>query len=221
MFIIYKPFGDFVKCVLRFCCKFSMKIIFYLPVNTNKQQFVAFLVFVCTTASFIAQISSSGNVLKRDATLALVQKSERPRTFQFTGANQIERNLLFTDLVNTNLVYCFAPIWQRLSLLSFLIIKYSRVISLAQETAPFFDRQYLYRWLVLNFLTSAISVCCRGESWSRSTRLLTQAVYHPVYFLSEGHHLLIGQTSLYNYGTRTVVWYPRGNSVCDINIVWG
>ena len=30
LFTIYKHFGDFVKCILRFCCKFSMKIIFYL-----------------------------------------------------------------------------------------------------------------------------------------------------------------------------------------------
>ena len=37
---------------LRFCCKLSMKIIFYLPVNTGKPKFVAFLVFVCMTASF-------------------------------------------------------------------------------------------------------------------------------------------------------------------------
>ena len=51
-----------------------MEIIFYLPVNTDKPKLVAFLVFVCTTASFIAQISSSKNVLKRDAILALVAK---------------------------------------------------------------------------------------------------------------------------------------------------
>ena len=51
-----------------------MKIIFYLPVNTDKPKFVAFLVFVCTTASFIAQISSSENVSKRDAIFAPVAK---------------------------------------------------------------------------------------------------------------------------------------------------
>ena len=59
---------------LRFCCKFSMEIIFYLPVNTDKPKYVAFLVFICTTASFIAQISSTKSVLKRDAILALVAK---------------------------------------------------------------------------------------------------------------------------------------------------
>ena len=51
-----------------------MKIIFYLPVNTEKPKFVAFLVFVCTIGSVIAQISSSENVSKRDAILAPVAK---------------------------------------------------------------------------------------------------------------------------------------------------
>ena len=35
-----------------------MKIIFYLPVNTDKPKFVAFFLFVCMAALFIAQISS-------------------------------------------------------------------------------------------------------------------------------------------------------------------
>ena len=51
-----------------------MKIIFYLPLNTDKPKFVAFLVFVCTTASFIAQISSFKYVSKWDAILAPVAK---------------------------------------------------------------------------------------------------------------------------------------------------
>ena len=66
--------GFFVKCILRCCCKFSMKIIFYLPMNTDKPKVVAVLVFFCTTASFIAQISSSENVSKEDAILAPVAK---------------------------------------------------------------------------------------------------------------------------------------------------
>ena len=41
-----------------------MKMIFYLPVNTDKPKFVSFLVFV----------SSVENVLKRDAILAPVAK---------------------------------------------------------------------------------------------------------------------------------------------------
>ena len=32
---VYKHFGIFSSAFLRFCCKFSMKIIFYLPVNTE------------------------------------------------------------------------------------------------------------------------------------------------------------------------------------------
>ena len=39
-------------------------MIFQPPVNTDKPKFVAFLVFVCTTASFIAQISSFENALE-------------------------------------------------------------------------------------------------------------------------------------------------------------
>jgi len=42
-----------------------MKIIFYVPVNTDKPKAVAFVVFVRTTASFTAQISSSENVSAR------------------------------------------------------------------------------------------------------------------------------------------------------------
>ena len=47
-------------------------MIFYLPVNNDKPKFVAFLVFVCTNASFITQISSFENVSKGDAILAPV-----------------------------------------------------------------------------------------------------------------------------------------------------
>ena len=67
-----------------------MKIIFYLPVNTDKPKVVAFLVFVCTTASFIAQISSSENVLKRDAILAPVAKQWIARDIPSYG-NQSKR----------------------------------------------------------------------------------------------------------------------------------
>ena len=48
-----------------------MKKIFYLLVITDLPKFVAFLVFVCTTISFMAQILSFENVSKRDAILAL------------------------------------------------------------------------------------------------------------------------------------------------------
>ena len=38
LFTIYKHFGDFVECILLFCSKFSMKIIFYLPVIIYKHR---------------------------------------------------------------------------------------------------------------------------------------------------------------------------------------
>ena len=92
--------GILSSAFLQFSCKFSKKVIFHLPVNTDKLKFVAFLVFVCTTASFIAQISSSENSSKRDAILASV--AIQPRIFRVTVANENARKLLFTDLVNTN-----------------------------------------------------------------------------------------------------------------------
>ena len=60
--------------VTLFRYKFSMKIIFYLPVNTDKPKFLAFLIFVCTIALFIAQISSSESVSKWDFIMAPVAK---------------------------------------------------------------------------------------------------------------------------------------------------
>ena len=46
----------------------------FLLTGEHRQAKVAFLVFVCITATFIAQISSSENVSKRDAILAPVAK---------------------------------------------------------------------------------------------------------------------------------------------------
>ena len=82
-----------------------MKIIFYPPVNTDKPKLVAFLVFACTTAWFIAQISFFENLSKRGAILAQFAKQWIANgIFRVTGANQNARKLLFTDLVNTNKV---------------------------------------------------------------------------------------------------------------------
>ena len=47
---------------------------FLPPVNNGKPKFVTFLVFVCTTSSFITQISSFENVSKQGTILALVAK---------------------------------------------------------------------------------------------------------------------------------------------------
>ena len=51
-----------------------MNIIFYLTSDHREAKFLAFLVFVCTTASFIAQISSTVNISKPDAILVPVGK---------------------------------------------------------------------------------------------------------------------------------------------------
>ena len=69
-----QTFRGFVEFILRFCCKFSMNIIFYLTSEHREAKFLAFLVFVCTTASFIAQISPCRNVYKQHAILAPVAK---------------------------------------------------------------------------------------------------------------------------------------------------
>ena len=92
-----------MRYFLRFCCKFSMKIIFYLPVNTDRPKFVAFLVFVCMTSSFITQISSIKNVSKWDAIMAPVTKQWIAKDI-LSYESQSKCALicaLFTDLVNT------------------------------------------------------------------------------------------------------------------------
>ena len=65
-----------MKCIFTILLQIQHeKIIFYLPVKNDKPKFFAFLVFVCTTASFIAQIWSFENFSKGDAILALVTKT--------------------------------------------------------------------------------------------------------------------------------------------------
>ena len=59
-------FGDHF---LWFCCKFSKKFIFYLPVNAEKPDFVSLFVFVAAAASFTAKILSFETLAKREAIL--------------------------------------------------------------------------------------------------------------------------------------------------------
>ena len=68
-----QPFWDFVRCIFKILLQIQHENNF-LPVHNDKPKFVTFLVFVGPTASFIAQISSSENVSKRDAILAPVAK---------------------------------------------------------------------------------------------------------------------------------------------------
>ena len=51
-----------------------LEIFSYQPVNTSKPNFVSFLVFVGTVASFTAKIASFKTVVKQDAILNPVPK---------------------------------------------------------------------------------------------------------------------------------------------------
>ena len=74
-------------------------------VNTDKPKFVAFLVFVCTTALFIAQISSFPKMSRKETPSWLrSQNNEEQRIFRVRGAIQYARKLLVTDLVNTKIL---------------------------------------------------------------------------------------------------------------------
>ena len=64
-------FGDHI---LWFCCKFSKKFIFYLPVSAEKPDFVSLFVFVAAAASFTAKILSFETLAKREAILNPVPK---------------------------------------------------------------------------------------------------------------------------------------------------
>ena len=68
---MYKHFRDFVKCIFDFLLQIQHST-YTVPINNNKPKFIAFLVFVCMTASFIAQISSFENASKQDTILAPV-----------------------------------------------------------------------------------------------------------------------------------------------------
>ena len=68
----WQYFGD--HFFLRFCCKFSEKIFFHRPVNSDKPNFVSYLVFFGTATSVTAKISSFETVAKREAILNPVAK---------------------------------------------------------------------------------------------------------------------------------------------------
>ena len=73
---IYKHFGDFVKWFLRLLLQIQHENNFLPTGNPDKPKFVAFSAFLCTTASFVAKISSAKNVSERDAILAPVANSQ-------------------------------------------------------------------------------------------------------------------------------------------------
>ena len=99
LFSIYKHFGDFVKCVLRFCCKFSMKIIFYLPVKTDKPKFSALLIF------FVRQLHLSHKCLECLETrrhLGSSRKTVNSQGYGITGA-------LYVFTLVSNGIKCLTP----------------------------------------------------------------------------------------------------------------
>ena len=63
-------------------------------VNTDKPKFVAFLVFVCTTALFIAQISSFPKMSRKETPSWLrSQNNEEQRIFRVTGSHSIRAKI--------------------------------------------------------------------------------------------------------------------------------
>ena len=87
-------FYDFVK-------NSAWKYFLPIPVDTDKAKLVAFLVFVCTTASFIGQISCSENVSKRDAILAPVRKQWIANS---QGYSELQEPIKTREK-------CYSPIW--------------------------------------------------------------------------------------------------------------
>ena len=80
---------------------------FYQTLTPNKPNFVYFLVFVGTAASFTTKISSFETIANEKPFWISYQNSEYPRIFGVTGANQNVQKLLSTDLGNTNIGYFF------------------------------------------------------------------------------------------------------------------
>ena len=84
-----------------------MKIIFYLPVNTDKPNFVSFLVFFL----YDCFISCSNSVFQKCLETRR-HLGPGPKTVNSQGYSELRepilknvRKLLFTDLVNTNNIY--------------------------------------------------------------------------------------------------------------------
>ena len=65
----------FWRSFFTICCKFSKKIFFYRSVNSDKPNFVSFLVFVGAAASFTAKISFFETVVSKDI-LSYASQSE-------------------------------------------------------------------------------------------------------------------------------------------------
>ena len=88
-----QTFRGFCQVIFTtFVANSASKYFFYLPVKTEKPKFFAFLVFLCTTASFIVKFRLP----------KMWNEARHLGSGRVTGANQNKRKSLFTDLVNTN-----------------------------------------------------------------------------------------------------------------------
>ena len=72
---LHEHSGDFFKRIFTILLQIQHENNFLpIPVDTDKAKLVAFLVIVCTAASFIGHIACYENVSKRVAILALIRK---------------------------------------------------------------------------------------------------------------------------------------------------
>ena len=82
-----------------------VQITFYFPLNNDKQKFVTFLEFFCRLHNVLLKFRLSKMSRNETPSWLRLQNSEYPMIFRVTRANQNARKLLFTDSVNTKIVY--------------------------------------------------------------------------------------------------------------------
>ena len=82
-----------------------MKITLYFSLNNDKQKFVTFLEFFCRLHNVLLKFRLSKMSRNESPSWLRSQNSEYPMIFRVTRANQNARKLLFTDSVNTKIVY--------------------------------------------------------------------------------------------------------------------
>ena len=105
--------------------------------NTDKPKFVAFLVFVCITATFIKQISSFENVSKRDAILAPVAK-------QWIGTLRSGRRRQRKRRLKSEFAF-FQSSLRLLQVTYFVKCKRTLLKLSSQEPHPSFERERKFR----------------------------------------------------------------------------
>ena len=123
--------------------------------NTDKPNFVAILVFVCITATFMKQISSFENVSKRDAILAPVAK-------QWIGTLRSGRRRQRKRRLKSE--FAFFQSWLPLLQVTYFVKCKRTLLKLSsQEPYPSLERERKFR---RRFCTSS-SFSCRSRSDSK------------------------------------------------------